>query len=141
MAYSAPYHPQSNPFIERQNKTFSETLQSFVNARQDDWEDYLPMYEFGYNNTVNPSLGATPFFLSHCQQATMPVAVAQPTCCPAVDDSILNLHNRIFAARDHIKQSQANAADERKGKMRPVTFQVGDLILLNTKQYNFSSQA
>jgi hypothetical protein len=136
VAYSAPYHPQSNPFIERQNKTFVETLRSFVNARQDDWEDYLPMYEFAYNNTVNPSLGDTPFFLSHGRQATMPVALAQPTRSPAVDDFILHLHNRIAAARDHLKQSQAKAADERKKKMRTVEFQVGDLVLLNTEHYN-----
>ncbi len=63
----------------------------------------------------------------------MPVAFAQPTRSPAVDDFILHLHNQIAAALDHIKQSQAKAADERKGKMRAVTFQVGDLqvILLN----------
>lgn len=66
----------------------------------------------------------------------MPVALAQPTRSPAVDDFILHLHNRIAAARDHIKQSQAKAADERKRKMRTVDFQVGDLVLLNTEHYN-----
>ncbi len=66
----------------------------------------------------------------------MPVALAQPTHSPAVDDFILNLHSRIAAAQDHIKQSQAKAADQRKGERRAVTFQVGDLVLLNTEHYN-----
>ncbi len=67
------------------------------------------------------------------RQATMPIALAQPSRSPAVDDFILNLHNRISAAQDHIKQSQAKAADQRKGKTRVVVFQAGDLILLNTE--------
>jgi hypothetical protein len=50
VALSAPYHPNSNPWVERQNKTLLESLRSFVNARQDDWEECLPMYESAYNN-------------------------------------------------------------------------------------------
>jgi transposase InsO family protein len=62
---SAPYHPQSNAYIERQNKTFIENIKGFINARMDDWEDYITPYEFAYNNSVHPGLGDTPFFLSH----------------------------------------------------------------------------
>ncbi len=68
----------------------------------------------------------------------MPVAsgLAQPSRSQAVDNFILNLHNRISAAWDHIKQSKAKAVDQRKGKMQTVVFQAGDLVLLNTEHYN-----
>ena len=50
VAFSAPYHPKSNSYIEIQNKTFQENLRSFINARQDDWDEWLTPYEFAYNS-------------------------------------------------------------------------------------------
>ena len=136
VALSAPYHPNSNPYVERQNKTLLENLRSFVNARQDDWEKCLPLYEFAYNNSFNASLGDTPFFLSHGRQPTLPISVSRPTKSPAVNDFVQNLHNRIMAARDHLKLIQGIAADRRQQHLRPTTFSVGDLVLLNTENYN-----
>jgi hypothetical protein len=63
VALSAPHHPKSNPYIERQNKTFQEALTSFCNTRQDN--ECLTPYKFAYNTSVNLSLGETPFFLNH----------------------------------------------------------------------------
>jgi hypothetical protein len=136
VALSAPYHPNSNPYIERQNKTLLENLRSFVNARQDDWEECIPAYEFAYNNSYNPSLGDTPFFLSHGRQPTLPIAVTQPSKSPAVNDFVQNLQNRIISARDHLKIIQGESADRRQRHLRPTTFAVGDLVLLNTENYN-----
>ena len=136
VALSAPYHPNSNPYVERQNKTLLENLRSFVNARQDDWEENIPPYEFAYNNSFNPNLGDTPFFLSHGRRPTLPIAVSSSTRSPAVDDFIQNLQNRIIAARDHLKLMQGQAADRRQDHLQPVTFEAGDLVLLNTENYN-----
>jgi hypothetical protein len=113
-----------------------ENLRSFINARQDDWEEHIPTYEFAYNNSYNPNLGDTPFFLSHGRQPVLPIMVSRPTRSPAVNDFILHLHNRIMAARDHLKQMQGEAADRRQKHLKPTTFQVGDLVLLNTTNYN-----
>ena len=136
VALLAPYHPNSNPYIERQNKTLLESLRSFVNSRQDDWEECVPPYEFAYNNSFNPNLGDTPFFLSHGRQPTLPVTVSRPTKSPAVNDFVQNLQNRIAAARDHLKLMQGQAADRRQKHLKPITLEVGDLVLLNTENYN-----
>eukprot|EP00961_Rhodomonas_salina_P037488 503739-Rhodomonas_salina.2 len=141
IAFSAPYHPNLNPYIERQNKTFQESLRSFINSRQDDWEDHVPTYEFAYNSSINPSLGDSPFFLSHGRQPRMPVALLHPTKSPAVNDFVEHLHNRIAAARDHLRRTQGVAADRRKDKLVPAQFKVGDLVLLNTEHYNLQLQS
>jgi hypothetical protein len=49
VALSAPHHPKSNPYIEKQNKKIQEALTSFWNARQDNWDECLTPYEFAYN--------------------------------------------------------------------------------------------
>lgn len=135
-ALSAPYHPESNSLIERQNKTFIESLRSFVNALQDDWEDYLPCYELAYNNSINPSTGDSPFFLNHGRVARVPVAITLPTTSPAVNDFLLHLKNRIAAARDHLRIHQGRTADDRALLTQPSPFKEGDLVLLNTEHYN-----
>eukprot|EP00961_Rhodomonas_salina_P285058 3852153-Rhodomonas_salina.2 len=133
---SSPYHANSNPYIERQNKTFVETLKAFINARQDDWEECISPYEFAYNSSFNVNLGDTPFFLSHGRQPRMPVALLAPTKSPPVNNFVENLHNRIAAARDHLRVSQGRAADKRKDDTTPCTFQVGNQVLLSTEPYN-----
>ena len=41
----------------------SVTLRLFVNERQDDWDELLPLGEFAYNNHVHSSTQQTPFML------------------------------------------------------------------------------
>eukprot|EP00961_Rhodomonas_salina_P178897 2413649-Rhodomonas_salina.1 len=53
LAFSAPYHANSNALIERQNKMFLENVKSYINARQDDWEDHIGPHELAYNNSYN----------------------------------------------------------------------------------------
>lgn len=135
-ALSAPYHPQSNSLVERQNKTFIENLRSFVNARQNDWEECLPLYEFAYNSSVNPTTGETPFFLNHGRHPRTPVALTLTTPSPVVEDFVETLQNRLTEARDHILRSQAQTADQRAKKLQPAELAPGDLVLLSTEHYN-----
>jgi hypothetical protein len=136
VALFAPYHPESNALIERQNKSFLENLKSYVGTLHDDWDEHLISYEFAYNASVNPSTGECPFFLTHGRHPVLPVAIKHPTPSPAVDDFVLQLQNRIAAARDHIRLTQAVNADTRSKKLRPVQFKVGDKVLLSTEHYN-----
>ena len=136
LAFSAPYHANSNALIERQNKTFIENLKSYINARQDDWEDHIGPYEFAYNNSYNKSIGDTPFFLSHGRQPAMPVASLHKTPSPAAEDFILNLQNRIAMARDHIRRKQGDRADTNADSTQPANYKVGDKVLLSTEHYN-----
>jgi hypothetical protein len=39
------YHPQSNGATERVHRDLNKYLREFVNARQDDWDTYLPAFE------------------------------------------------------------------------------------------------
>ena len=57
---TSSYHPQSNGGSERFNRTLIEALRCFVNARQDNWDQYLVHFEFAYNISVNPATGLSP---------------------------------------------------------------------------------
>ena len=136
VALTAPFHPQSNSLIERQNKTFIESLRAFVNARQNDWDEHLVIYEFAFNNSVNDSTGETPFFLNHGRHPTLPALVNHPNQSSVATDFVNNLKTSIIEARDHVIRSRAARADERVTDLTPHTFQVGDKVLLSTANYN-----
>ena len=47
---STAHHPQTDGQTERVNQEIETYLRVFINHRQDDWADWLPITEFAYNN-------------------------------------------------------------------------------------------
>ena len=52
LAATTGYHPQEYGQMEWVNQELEQYLQLFINQRQDDWDDLLPLTEFQYNNHV-----------------------------------------------------------------------------------------
>jgi hypothetical protein len=61
IASSTAYHPQTDGQTERVNQEMEQYLRLFVNERQDDWDELLPLAEFSYNNHIHSSTQQTPF--------------------------------------------------------------------------------
>ena len=134
-ALSTSFHPQTDGQTERTNRILEEMLRHYVSAQHDDWDEHLPMAEFAVNNAWQESTKQTPFFLNYGRHPLTPVAMRLPRDAknPAAQDWLTGLQlalsrakRCLFAARDR----QKALADRRR---RDVTFTVGDLVLLNTK--------
>ena len=54
IAATTAYHPQGDGQTERVNQELEQNLRIFINQRQDDWTDLLPLAEF---QLVLPQLG------------------------------------------------------------------------------------
>jgi hypothetical protein len=52
---STAYHPQTDGQSKRSNQWLEQYLWFWVNERQDDWAQYLPLVEFAHNNWTNES--------------------------------------------------------------------------------------
>jgi len=63
VAASTAYHQQTDGQTEHVNQELEQYLCVFVNERQDDWDKWLPMAEFAYNNHIHSSMQHTPFFI------------------------------------------------------------------------------
>jgi len=50
---STAWHPQTDRQTERVNQELDQFLHLFVNERQDDWYNLLPITEFQHNNHVH----------------------------------------------------------------------------------------
>jgi len=58
---STAYHPQTDGQSEQMNQTVKTYLRHYVNAKQNNWVQLLPMAQFMYNNARNETTGKTPF--------------------------------------------------------------------------------
>jgi transposase InsO family protein len=60
---STAYHPQTDGQSEWTNQWLEQYLRFWVNERQDDWAQYLPLTEFAHNNWPNESTSESPFHI------------------------------------------------------------------------------
>src|SRR3981189_203103 len=70
-ATSTAYHPQTDGQTERINQEIEQYLRLFINHRQTDWVNWLPMAEFSYNNRVHSATKYSPFMLNFGQDPRM----------------------------------------------------------------------
>ena len=57
------YHLQGDGQMEQINQELEQYLCLFVNERQDNWDELLPLAEFQYNNHIHSTTQQTPFML------------------------------------------------------------------------------
>src|SRR5690606_31168737 len=53
--FTSAYYTQTNGLTERFNKTLEEMLSMFVNAHQDNWDEYIPYLEFAHHTSIHES--------------------------------------------------------------------------------------
>ena len=59
---SSAYHPQTDGQTERANQTVQQYLRAYVDYRQTNWVQYLPLAQFAYNSSVNETTKMTPHY-------------------------------------------------------------------------------
>ncbi|MBW0562840.1 hypothetical protein O181_102555 [Austropuccinia psidii MF-1] len=62
---STAYHPETDGQTERENQILEQYLWMYVSYHQDDWNTWLPLAEFAYNNPDHSSTKKSPFFTVH----------------------------------------------------------------------------
>ncbi len=60
---STAWHPQMDGQTKQVNQEIEKYLRIFINYRQDDWTDWLPLAEFAHNNRIHSATGKSPFMV------------------------------------------------------------------------------
>ncbi|CAM4956447.1 unnamed protein product [Rotaria socialis] len=66
------YHPECNGVTERFNATLVDSIGTYVNQQQSDWDDYLPYATFAYNTSKQSTLQMEPFKLMYGRDPILP---------------------------------------------------------------------
>ena len=126
------FRPQSNPFVERMNRTLQSMLAKCINEEQSNWSQQLPYVMMAYRTSIHESTGYTSHFLVapliSCTQAQS--INLQPTstslCQP--EKSSFKRHT-IRPEWPSISIKRRNAVYSRK--VHGPTYQVDEKVLLH----------
>ena len=99
---TTPYHPSSNGMIERFNQTLVNMISSFVDKKQENWDEHLPLLTAAYRSAVHESTGFSPNFLMLGREVKTPVEIALGVDRPDTDQ------------RDHDEYAASIAATMRE---------------------------
>ena len=132
---STAFHPETDGGTERLNRILEEYLRSFVGPDQSDWDRWLSLAEFAYNNSKQESTGFTPFYANygyHPRTPNTPKPMKHERTPSAVElaetmDQVVKKAKRMLEAA---QQRQKAYADKSR---RDVQYAVGEQVMLSTK--------
>ena len=135
LAATTAYHPQGVGQTERVNQELEQYLRIFINQRQDDWEDLLPLAEFQYNNHVHSATRQVPFLLDTGRVPRMGFEPNQPPShLETVNEFTDRMKTALEEAHSALVQSKEDMARYYDRKRTPAPdYQPGDKVYLDAE--------
>ena len=140
---STAWHPKTNEQTENANADLKIYLRAYVNYKQNDWINYLPIAEFETNSVKSASTGIKPFLTTKEYLSRSEIKSAELI---VIDNSIkrremrnanklvTKLKNLKEFLRAEIKWAQAKQKKFANMHRAPVfEFRISDMIMLNAK--------
>lgn len=129
------YHPESNGGLERSHHTLVEYLKHYINQKQTNWDEWIPMATFAYNTTVHSSTKFTPYELVFGMQPKLPTSLTQTpefhyTYDDYAQDLKMKLNKSFEIARNNIQQSKETNKKYYDKNSSHTVYKVGDLVYL-----------
>jgi len=134
LSSSTAWHPQTDGQTERVNQELDQFLHLFVNERQDDWYDLLPIAEFQHNNHVHSATQQPPFLLDTGRIPCMGFEPRQdPSSLETVNEFTKRMESATEEAKFAIRKAQEDMARyyNQRRSLAPV-FKPGDRVYLDT---------
>jgi hypothetical protein len=128
---STAYHPQTDGQTERVNQDLEQYLRIFTNFRQDDWDEWLAIAEFSYNDKIHTATGHSPFFLNSGQHPWKGIEPRGTVRTAGAAEFAKNMQK----IRTEAESSLKAAAETMKrfydqNRSESVDYKVGDLVYL-----------
>ncbi|KAL8411455.1 hypothetical protein RB596_000918 [Gaeumannomyces avenae] len=134
-ALSTAYHPETDGQTKRTNQTIEQYLRNYVNYKQNNWVQLLPMAQFAYNSSIHESTGVTPYFANY---GYTPTAYREPKAgkdAPAAEiqvKELTKLHTHLQAKLDKLRTRMSAQAN--KKRIEGPTFKEGDSVYLSRRE-------
>lgn len=132
---STGFHPQTDGGTERLNRILEEYLRCFIGAEHTEWDKWLSLAEFAYNNSKQVSTGYTPFYMNYGYHPRTPNSpkLSPSERNPMAVEVATTLDEVVRKAKSLLQAAQQRQKGYADAKRRHVEFAVGDQVLLSTK--------
>jgi hypothetical protein len=132
LAASTAYHPQTDGQTERLNQELEQYIRLFVNERQSDWDDLIPMMEFQYNNHVHSSTQNTPFMLDTGRHPRMGFEPHSRATMETVNEFAGRMRESLEEAKAALTKAKDDMARYYNQRHDPTPeYKVGDRVYLD----------
>jgi hypothetical protein len=135
VAASTAYHPQTDGQTERLNQELEQYIRLFVNQRQDNWDELLPMAEFAYNNHIHSATQHTPFLLDTGRHPRMGFEPKEePSRKETANEFVDRMKSTLEEAKSALRKSKDDMARYYNQRRTPApTFKPGDKVFLDSE--------
>jgi len=138
------YHSRANGQAERMNLVVENYLRAFVDAGMSNWDELLPVCQLTINNSYHSAVENTPFYLEYGRHPYIPgittfkrAGVAKPLIAAVRRQWPAKFKQALLHAQKSMKLATERAKRHFDAKRRVVEFDVGDRVLLSTKNLKF----
>ncbi|KAM2075001.1 hypothetical protein EV2_039037 [Malus domestica] len=139
---SSMYHAPANGLAEAFNKTLCNLLKKVIGRTKRDWHERISEALWAYRTTHRTPTQATPYSLVYGVEAVLPLESQIPSLRMAIQEGLTEKENaklrlqelealdeRRLEAQQHLECYQARLSKAFNKKVRPRSFQTGDLVL------------
>jgi len=133
MKLSSPFHHQSNSLTERVNSVVEQFLRCYSNFKGSNWQNYLFLTEFCYNNSIQESLNKLPFYANYGYNPRFSPAVPSSIDVPRAKEFTTNLAKLFKQLKENLKQArnkQEKFANQHR--IKAPEFKVNDKVWINS---------
>ncbi len=132
---STAFHPQTDRQTERVNQEVEKYLRIFVNHRQTDWSNWLPLAEFAHNNCIHSATKKSPFMVLYGQNPQ--IIPNSPRTTPFMNPAAADFAKTMTTIHKEAEKALTEAAGRMKaqydkGKRTARNHQIGDYIWLDS---------
>jgi hypothetical protein len=139
---TSTFHPQSDGQTEAANRVIAMCLRYFTGDRPRQWLRWLPWFEYTYNTAYQLSLRETPFRVVYGRDPpSMRSYELEETRVAAVAKTMEEREEFLADVRFRLQQAQDVQKGHYDKKHRPVSYIVGDWVLLRLRHRPVASLA
>ncbi|XP_072182256.1 uncharacterized protein [Diadema setosum] len=135
---SSAYHPQSQGALERFHQTLKNMMRVYCSEHEKEWDEGIPLLLFAVRESVQESLGFSPFELVFGHSVRGPLKILQEKILVEPESNLLDYvcqcKDRLSCTRElaagHLKAAQSNMKRLFDRKVKEMHFEPGSKVLV-----------
>jgi hypothetical protein len=134
---STTYHPETDGKMERVNQVMEDMLRMYVMDNQTQWEKYLPLVEFAYNNNYHSSIGMPPYKALYGRPCRTPLSWDRLEDRVTVGlELIQEMEEQVIHIRQRLKEAQDRQKSYADARRTDRSYEVGDQVFIRIRTNN-----